>query len=123
VKVSASAIAVIALLLMARPTRTQDYPAGQMKHLSVATLRGNRPISVQALSIERGMHYGEIIHLKGQVEIKMPFCVATGKGGELVCAGDMVVRADEADLHEDTGEIEARGNVRVTPLQSESTTK
>ena len=119
-KVSVYAIAVIGLLLMPLPTPTQDYTAGQMKHLSVATLHGNRPVSVKALSIERGMHYGEVIHLKGQVEIKTPFCMSTGKGAELVCAGDMVVRADEADLHEDTGEIEARGDVRLTPLRRES---
>jgi len=117
VKVSVYAAIVFCLVSMGPKAPAQDYPAGQMKHLSVATLRGNRPVSVQALSIERGMHYGDVIHLKGQVEIKTPFCMATGKNGELVCAGHMVLRADEADLHEDTGEIEARGNVRVTPMR------
>ena len=31
----------------------------------------------------------------------------------------MVVTADEAEFHEDTGQIEARGNVSVTPLRHE----
>jgi hypothetical protein len=39
------------------------------------------------------------IQLRGDVEIKTEH---------------MVLRADEADYHEDTGEIEVRGNVRVT---------
>ena len=115
-RLPAYAIAVICLVLMPLPVPAQDYPAGQPKHLSVATLHGNRPISVQALSIERGLHYGDVIHLKGAVEIKTPVCLAVGKKGALVCEGAMILRADEADLHEDTGEIEARGNVRVTPL-------
>jgi lipopolysaccharide assembly outer membrane protein LptD (OstA) len=38
------------------------------------------------------------IQLRGDVEIKTEL---------------MVLRADEADYHEDTGEIEARGSVRV----------
>src|SRR5436190_15299054 len=95
----------------------QEYPAGQPKHLSVATLHGKRPVTVKALSIERGLHYGAVIHLKGDVEIQTPVCLPVGKRGALVCEGSMILRADEADLHEDTGEIEARGNVRVTPLR------
>jgi lipopolysaccharide assembly outer membrane protein LptD (OstA) len=40
--------------------------------------------------------------------------VASGPGTALACAGYVVVRADQADLHEDSGEVEATGNVRVT---------
>jgi lipopolysaccharide assembly outer membrane protein LptD (OstA) len=29
----------------------------------------------------------------------------------------MLVRADEADFHEDTGEVQAPGNVQITRLQ------
>jgi lipopolysaccharide assembly outer membrane protein LptD (OstA) len=120
VKLSAYAAVVFGLIIVGPKAPAQDYPAGTVKHLSVATLHGNRPVSVQAINIERGMRYGEVIHLKGNVEIKTPVCLAAGKKGALVCEGAMILRADEADLHEDTGEIEARGNVRVTPLQRES---
>ena len=89
----------------------------QAKHLSVATLAGPRPLSVRALAIERSEHYGGVIHLKGAVEIKTPICVPAGTGGRLVCDGEMILRADEAELHEDTGEIQARGNVSVTPVR------
>lgn len=55
---------------------------------------------VTALSIERGAKYPSVIRLKGDVEIKM-------KG--------IKIMADEAEFHEGTGEIEARGNVRILP--------
>jgi lipopolysaccharide assembly outer membrane protein LptD (OstA) len=47
--------------------------------------------------LDRGKNTSAI-QLRGDVEIKTEL---------------MVLRADEADYHEDTGEIEARGNVRV----------
>ena len=55
-----------------------------------------------------------VIHLKGSVEIKTPVCVATGKGNEQLCAGYVILRTDEAEFHEDSGRIEARGNVTVS---------
>jgi len=66
------------------------------------------------MEIDRGTQYPSVIHLKGNVEIRTPVCVAAGPGTALACAGYVVVRADQADLHEDTGEVEASGNVRVT---------
>jgi hypothetical protein len=55
--------------------------------------------------------------LKGEVEITTPICVPMGTKGKLACDGYMVLRADEAELREDTGEIQARGNVNVTPVR------
>ena len=104
-----SALAVCALGLPA-----QEYPAGQLKQLSVPTETNVRPVSVAALDIERGLHYPSVIHLKGSVEIKTPVCLATGKGSRQICAGYIILRADEADFHEDSSRIEARGNVTVT---------
>jgi lipopolysaccharide assembly outer membrane protein LptD (OstA) len=89
--------------------------AQEPKHLSVATLHGLPNISVRALNIERPLNYGGIIHLKGDVEIRMPTCVPGAKPGELNCNGEIVIHADEADLHEDTGQVQPRGNVTVTP--------
>jgi hypothetical protein len=92
----------------------QDNPVDQRKHLSVPTATSVRPLSVAAAQIERGGHYPSIIHLKGDVEIRTPVCVAGGPGTALACAGYVVLRADAADLHEGSGTVEASGNVRVT---------
>ncbi len=48
------------------------------------------------------------------MEIKTPVCVGTGPGNTQVCDGSVVLHADEADFHEDSGRIDARGNVTVT---------
>ena len=92
----------------------QDYPSGQLKRLSVPTTNNASPMSVAALGIEREGDYPALIHLKGSVEIKTPVCTKEGQGSALHCDGYVVVRADQADLREDTGQIEARGTVRVT---------
>src|SRR5579872_1774611 len=44
---------------------------------------------------------GALIRCRGQVEISL---------------GNTLLRADEADFHSETGEIELRGNVRVSLL-------
>ena len=55
-----------------------------------------------------------VIHLKGDVEIRRSIALALPKSEEQ-SQRDMylIVRADEADYHEDTGEIVPRGNVHV----------
>jgi hypothetical protein len=103
-----------ALLTCAWSLTAQDPPAGQLMRLSVPTASTLRPVSVTALNIERGPDYPSIIHLKGSVEIKTPICVLTGPNNEQSCSGYVVLRADEADLHEESGQIDARGNVTVT---------
>ena len=92
----------------------------EVKHLAVAPLSGTSSgkVSVSARSIERGAEYPSVIRLKGNVEIRTPQCFVKGPGTETVCYGDTVVRADEAEYREDTGAIEARGNVTVLPLIS-----
>jgi hypothetical protein len=86
------------------------------KSLLVPVVNGKRTVTVTALNINRGDRYPGIIQLKGNVEIKTPVCIPAGKKGKTVCAGEMVLRADEAQFHEDSGRIEAQGNVSVTPL-------
>ncbi len=92
----------------------QDYPAGQLKRLSVPIATSPSPLSVAALEIEREGEYPAILHLKGRVEIKTPVCVNAGPGNAMHCAGYVVLHADAADFHEDSGQTEARGNVTVT---------
>jgi len=107
-------LSLAALVFCTLALTAQDYPASQLKHLSVPTLTSVRPVSVVALHIERAPEYPSIVHLKGSVEIKTPVCLNVGKGSEQVCAGYVVLHADEADIHEDSGQIDARGNVTVT---------
>jgi lipopolysaccharide assembly outer membrane protein LptD (OstA) len=57
-------------------------------------------VQLTASNIERGAKHPSIIRLKGNVEIK---------------AKGLKLWADEADFDEATGEIKARGNVRVMP--------
>lgn len=63
------------------------------------------------------MAYPSLVHLSGSVEIKTSVCVQTTSAGQ-VCDGYVVVRAEKAELHTDTGQIEASGNVRVTRERS-----
>jgi hypothetical protein len=105
----------VAVLLFAHAVNAQDYPAGQLKHLSVPVAGSVQPLAVAATEISReGVQYPSVIHLKGNVEIKMPVCVSIGPGSAQRCTGKIVFRADEADLHEESGQIDAKGSVRVT---------
>ena len=104
-------ILIVGSLLMAGqfaafcpPALSQDTkPSEQILHL----LSG--PVMLAALSIERGTSYPSVIHLKGNVEIKVKTVVRQDPFSLMI----MEVHADEADYHEGTGEIEARGKVHV----------
>jgi len=100
------AAAAVALL-------AQDH-SSEIKHQIVPTLNGVRGVEVSALEIVRDLPYNSIVHLKGNVEIKTPVCVRTGPGNAQTCSDYIVLRADQADFHEDTSQIDASGNVRVT---------
>ena len=90
-----------------------EYP-DQPKYLSIPTQTSVRPISLTARRIERGLQYPSIIYLKGEIEIRTPICVRVGPDHAQYCDGYVVLRADEADFHEDSGQVEARGQVTVT---------
>ena len=83
--------------------------AGELKHVIAPLPHANRNVSRAARSIERGVEYPTVVKLSGSAEIKTPVCVPAGKKGAVTCDGYMVVRADEAVFHEDTGQIEAHG--------------
>ena len=83
-------------------------------------------VLLTAQSIQRDISrvsYNPVVELRGTVEIIKPICVRltpsatdrqSGLRGDLVCQRYMVLQADEAEYHEDTGEITPRGNVRIT---------
>jgi lipopolysaccharide assembly outer membrane protein LptD (OstA) len=56
-----------------------------------------------AITADRQEKDGTLVRCRGQVEI---------------ATGNTLLRADEADFHSDTGEIELRGNVRVKLLSA-----
>jgi lipopolysaccharide assembly outer membrane protein LptD (OstA) len=105
---------LVAGLALSTLTATAQGPPADVKNLVVPTMDGVPPIWVSALQIDRGSPYPDVVHLKGTVEIRQRVCVRTGPGNALPCDGYMVVRADEADVHEETGAVDARGNVRLT---------
>jgi lipopolysaccharide assembly outer membrane protein LptD (OstA) len=102
-----------ALAMSVAALSAQDRPA-ELKHLLVPSSTDRRWVTIAAMEIVRDLPYNGIDHLKGAVEIKMRECVFTGPNHQQTCNGYVVLRADQADYHEDTGQIEASGNVRVT---------
>jgi lipopolysaccharide assembly outer membrane protein LptD (OstA) len=84
-----------------RPQIVGQADPGSVKNIMTAPLHGVRGgARLAALNIERGVSYPSVIHLKGKVEIR---------------ANGFILRADEADYDESTGEVDARGIVKVTP--------
>ena len=110
-----AAAAVFALVGSIPVAIGQDSPS-EDKHLIIPS-NENRGVRLSALNIVR--QYPTVVFLKGNVEIKIPVCLPVGKKRAPVCDGFTIVRADEATFHQDTGQIEAHGNVAVTPLEHE----
>jgi hypothetical protein len=101
-----------------------QQPNGQQseqKHL-IAFAGDGWENRLSARSIERAVEYPGIVYLKGEVEVRTPVCRPSGQRQSKSCDTYMVLRADEAELHEDTGRIDAYGNVSVVPLQRENGT-
>lgn len=105
------------LLATAGPAVLAQGPDEQLKYLTVAPPNSNWPVAMSAFSIQRGASYPSVVELKGNVEITTRVCLRAKKKGELICDRGTTLRADEALFHEDTGAIEAHGNVVVTPLR------
>ncbi len=59
-----------------------------------------------------------ILQLRGNVEARTIACVPAGAGDRVVCEGSMVLHADSIDFNETTGEMDARGNVRMMPYRA-----
>lgn len=89
---------LIAQFIGAAPQNSAPVPRLNLK-IGAAT--------IQADSIERPVRFPSIIQLKGNVQITTKISVGDGPTRLMI----MMLRADESDYHEDTGEIEARGNV------------
>ena len=74
-------------------------------------------LEVTASSAERDVSDSgaKILHLRGDVEVRMITCGPDAKGVVVCDRGSMVMHADSVDFNEKTGEIQATGNVHVAP--------
>lgn len=115
-KFSLLMVPILMLCVIDAPNIAQENTA-ELKNLIAVPMNSSRPVSLIALSIDHSLKYPRVISMKGKVEIKTPVCLPVGKHNATVCDGDMVVHADEAEFNEDTGEIQARGNVEIIPLR------
>jgi hypothetical protein len=112
-KILALTIAVVCQ--MAPLALSQDNKPEQL-HLTIRAPGGR--VALTAFSMQRDLSSeatAPVIQLKGNVEIRMIACLPTGKDDAVVCEGTMVLHADEAEYNEKSGEINARGNVHMTP--------
>lgn len=80
---------------MASPA--QVNPTAERKHVMIALPEGPN-VDLSAIAIHRQEPALNVVRLIGSVEIKTK---------------DMLLRADEADYNDNTGEIVARGTVRI----------
>jgi lipopolysaccharide assembly outer membrane protein LptD (OstA) len=83
-------------------------------------------VELTASSIERDLSSKEsesILHLRGSVEVRMITCGPISGGAKMICDnGSMVLHADAVDYNEKTGEIQAHGDVHISPYQTASRT-
>ncbi len=79
-------------------------------------------VEVTASSAQRDLSSKEsesILQLRGNVEVRMITCGPARRNDVVVCdEGSMILHADAVDYNETTGEIDARGAVRVTPYRA-----
>ena len=85
------------------PLTAQDNP--EVKHLTVGTLPGRPAVPAIRLGARDLEQSAGVVYLKGGVEIDLPL---------------HVLLADEAEYDQNSGEIQARGNVRLKPARSDS---
>jgi hypothetical protein len=116
-----------ALTIAIRPGACQVNEPAEQKHLIAwGPVQGLGPAQgtwLSALNIVRGAEYPSVVYLEGNVQVKSPVCLPVGRKKAMVCDGYMLLHADKVEFHEDTGQIEAHGNVSVTPLQHETRRK
>lgn len=84
----------------------QDQP----KNLQISTEDG----AFVKIRAEQMLREPNLIHLKGKVEIQT-WLVRPSQS--------LILTADEATYHVDTGEVEASGNVRVRPVRESKQTE
>lgn len=98
-------ICAVALALITLPLSPgMGQQPTELKHFSI-TYKGGWGVSMSAENMARE---ASILHLRGNVEVKT--APRPGEDGQF-----LLLRADEADFHIDTGAVEPRGNVSLRP--------
>ena len=92
---------------------TEFLPETSPGRLEVTASSADRDVSVSG---------AKILHLRGDVEVRMITCGADDKGVVVCDRGAMVLHADSVDFNEKTGEIQASGNVHVAPYPNRPST-
>jgi lipopolysaccharide assembly outer membrane protein LptD (OstA) len=93
--------AALSLIVIGLSTAIGQDLTEQLKHVTLVSQKFERgPVLATALDVEKGSPYPSVAHLKGNVEIR---------------ANGFILRAEQADYDEVSGEIRASGNVSVTP--------
>ena len=93
--------AALSLIILGLSTAIGQDRTEELKHVTLVSQKFERgPVLATALDVERGSPYPSVAHLKGNVVIK---------------ANGFILRAEQADYDEVSGEIKASGNVSVTP--------
>jgi lipopolysaccharide assembly outer membrane protein LptD (OstA) len=103
-----SQLTAIAPLAVCHDTRlhlTEFLPPNNPGRLEVTASSADRDVADSG---------ARILHLRGDVEVRMITCGADNKGVVVCDRGSMVMHADSVDFNEKTGEIQASGNVHVT---------
>jgi lipopolysaccharide assembly outer membrane protein LptD (OstA) len=85
---------------------TEFLPKTNPGRLEVTASSATRDVSVSG---------AKILHLSGDVEVRMITCGPDNKGVVVCDRGAMVMHADSVDFKEKTGELQASGNVHVAP--------
>jgi lipopolysaccharide assembly outer membrane protein LptD (OstA) len=99
-------IAPQAICQVNRVHLTEFLPETNPGRLEVTSSSANRDVSDSG---------AKILHLRGDVEVRMITCGPDHKGVVVCDRGSMVMHADSVDFNEKTGEIQATGNVHVAP--------
>lgn len=94
---------VLALIALPLSPGMGQQPA-ELKHFSIV-YKGGWGVSMSAENMARE---ASMLHLRGSVEIRT--APRPGEPNQF-----LLLSADEADFHIDTGAIEPRGNVRLQP--------
>jgi lipopolysaccharide assembly outer membrane protein LptD (OstA) len=96
-----AACIVLSLAGMCLSTAIGQGGPDELEHVTLVSKQGKRgPVIASALEVVKGADYPSVAHLKGNVEIR---------------ANGFILRAEQADYDEQTGEIKANGNVSVVP--------
>lgn len=115
---------VSAAIILAPGVQCQDNkPDPERLHFTVGMPgTGGGRVILTASTMQRDLTSRateSVMQLKGAVELRMITCIPAGPGDAYSrCEGAMVLRADEVDYNEKTGEIDARGNVHIAPHQA-----